>query len=112
MPPWIKRIFFCTPILFVFWKNGGKYPARPTAKIPFEGPATHVKTPASTPNAKAMAITGESHEARMKSKYQSKPTKRLCVKLISLFGMMMPSEKVPKTKIKTVMNEPINTALG
>ena len=35
------------------------------AKIPLDGPATHVNTPASTPNARAMAMMGDSQEARM-----------------------------------------------
>ena len=61
--PCTKRILRCTPRLFVFWKNGGKYPARPTVKIPFEGPATHVNTPAKTPNTRAMAMIGPIHDS-------------------------------------------------
>ena len=62
MAPWIRRMFFCTPILLLFCMNGGRYPALPTANIPFDGPDTHVSTPASTPNASAMAMIGDSHD--------------------------------------------------
>ena len=57
--PWMSRMLRCTPDLLAFWKNGGRYPAFPTVKIPFDGPATHVSTPASTPNISAMAMIGE-----------------------------------------------------
>ena len=76
-------MFLCTPFSFDFWKNGGRYPALPTANIPFEGPETHVSTLASTPKARATAITGESQLAFRYAKYLSKPIRRLWVRLIS-----------------------------
>ena len=62
IPPCTRRMLRWTPLLFVFWKNGGRYPAFPTVKIPFDGPATHVSTLASTPNIRAIAITGPAHD--------------------------------------------------